>query len=1721
MTCRDRNKARVMGRWSRLLLFAFALLPLSAVPTLAIDCVGDAGGIIDGFVNYPVAPPQINIDGPCTIRNYTAANPLTSNISWFGNNPTSWLLIFDNVIHTGNMSCNLSAQGNKIWFVNSASTTVQENCLSLLIPVEKIDKQNVPTNRTTVAIGVPFTWHMIIPVLFDPATGTVINNQGSVNDLHSITIWDDISQAATGVDLSLVGYTITWEDNGTPVPHTFSNVGGFLTWDNIPIVTAGRQILIDLTVVLNDSPVNAPTTPPKTFFNTARWDFGRLISGVFYEPLPGENGVSPPLTIAAPVLIVDKTGPATMNLGQFGTFTIDAQNTGLTDAWDVSIRDILPDGPTGGMCDLTPEILSAQVFAADGVTPVPGKGPLALNVDYQLTWSGTPACRLDIRMLSPAAVIGPNQRLIIRYRTQLDANTQNGVALTNVAGAIQWFNDAASNPNRQPESRTLTNGTVGIADWQDAHTVNTALTGFFFEKTVENLTSGANPAATAAPGDTLRYTFRVRSTTQALNGFRIFDEMDILNALPAFVPGTLTLVTVPAGADVTNTSSTGGASGTGVIDVRNLSVPVNSQLVIVFDITLAGNLTNGTVVTNQGELRLSNGTLFTVSDDPNVNGTSDPLVSGDEDPTRVTIVSSPDFLIRKISTDLTGDPNVLLAGETLRYTITVKNIGNQDALNVVLRDAVPVNTSYVAGSTTLNGAAVPDQAGLSPLVNGMLINSPADPTPGSMPADASNNPSNVATITFDVVVNPSVVDGTVISNQGFVTAIDYGIFDDPSDDPDTPTPDDPTRDIVGNLPLLYAEKSVVLFGDLGTPGIVDPGDVLRYTITVQNSAGIPATGVVLRDAVPANTTYVANSTLLNGLPVGQPDGGVAPLASGIDISSSDLTPPLPGPGAGTISPGETAVLQFDLRVNPGTPAGTLISNQATVESVQLPDLLTDGDGNPSTGPEPTVVVVGDSQQVSITKQVTVVGGGPAVPGATLEYVVRVTNIASVPALNVVITDDINAASPGALAYVPGSATMNGSPAGVTFAGTTITGNYAAAYGPLQAGGVVVLRFRTILSPAIAMGTVVTNTGVVAWNNPTQTASASVSFVVGGIPGFAVLNGSVWHDSDFDTALDAGERALAGWSVDLYQNGLQLISVLTDPAGAYRIIGVSPNDAGGIPYELRFRAPGAGPTTAMLGRASSPFTNGMQQIADVIVSSGANLLGLNMPIQPNGVVYNSMSRAPVIGATLTLMPAGSTTPLPVTCFDDAVQQGQVTLGDGYYKFDVNFSDPACPAGASYVIAVAAPAGTTYVAGYSQIIPPASDPNTAAFSVPACPGTLNDVIPSTALYCEVQPSEFAPGALVPPRTTGTLYHVHMMLDGTQMPGSSEIFNNHLPVDPQVLGEVAITKTTPLLNVTRGQLVPYTITVTNLSGDLLTDVSIVDRFPAGFSYVEGSALLDGVPTEPTITDRDLRWDGLVIAGLETRALRMLLAVGAGVNEGEYTNRAQVLTGLTGGPLSGEATATVRVVPDPTFDCTDVTGKVFNDIDRDGVQDDGEGGLPGVRVVTVRGLVATTDAFGRYHITCAIVPHESRGSNFVLKVDDRTLPSGFRLSTDPVRIGRATRGKALKLNFGASIFRVVAIDLSDAAFEPGTTEIRVQWQSRIPLLLSELRKGPAVLRLSYVADTEDAALVERRVEAVKRQVTEAWDAEKDYPLTIEPEVFWRRGAPPKRRDMRAPDGR
>ena len=901
--------------------------------------------------------------------------------------------------------------------------------------------------------------------------------------------------------------------------------------------------------------------------------------------------------------------------------------------------------------------------------------------------------------------------------------------------------------------------------------------------------------------------------------------------------------------------------------------------------------------------------------------------------------------------------------------------------------------------------------------------------------------------------------------------------------------------------------------DAGTPGIVDPGDVLRYTIAIYNNGTFPATIVELLDNVPADTTYVADSVTLNGEPVGRPDGGVFPLAAGIPVSSSDLTPPLPAAGEGVLTPGESAVVQFDLQVNAAVPTGTLITNQATVYSTELPNLLTDGDGDPSTGPEPTVVVVGDAQQLTITKEVTVVDGGPALAGSTLEYLVTIRNVGAVPALYVTITDDLDVTNPGYLTYVDQSAAMNGLPAGVSFAGTVLTADFYNEYGALDPGSVVTLRFRAVINPTLLDGTTVTNVAQVSWNDPLQWAEATVSIDVGAVPGTGILSGSIWHDSDFDNTPDGTERVLEGWTVALLRDDQPIRNMLTDVDGNFVMIGVSPNYLSGEIYSLVYSAPGAGARTALLGITDSDFVDGLQRIDEIEVFSGSNLLALNLPIDPNGVIYDSVARVPINGATVTLTDAGSGSALPGSCFDDSGQQGQVTVVNGYYKFNINFSDPACTSGGNYAIEVDPP-GDAYVERASELIPPTSDLTTLPFDVPSCAASTTDAVVATALHCEVQVSELSPTPSVSAQSVATVYHSHLTLSSAQIPGSSQLFNNHIPIDPLLTGAVSVTKTTPMLNVTRGQLVPYVITVNNTYGIDLPGVSIVDRFPAGFRYIEGSARFDNVELEPTIAGRELIWSNLLLAADGQHTIKLLLGVGAGVSEGEFTNRAQATSSITGTAMSEEASATVRLVPDPTFDCTDVTGKVFDDANRNGYQDQDEGGIPSVRLVTARGLAATTDSQGRYHITCAITPNESRGSNFVLKLDDRTLPSGFRPATRPVQVQRATRGKALRINFGASIHRVVGLDITDAVFEPGSVEMRNQWRPRIGMLVKELQKGPAVLRLSYVADVEDERLVNQRLESIKGMVMTAWaDLEGSYELVIEPEVYWRLGGPPDKR--------
>ncbi len=63
------------------------------------------------------SPVQITIDTTCTFQNWPQSNPLTTTINFQTNDPSIYLIVFDNVWYDGNMAC--SNIDHKLWVVNS------------------------------------------------------------------------------------------------------------------------------------------------------------------------------------------------------------------------------------------------------------------------------------------------------------------------------------------------------------------------------------------------------------------------------------------------------------------------------------------------------------------------------------------------------------------------------------------------------------------------------------------------------------------------------------------------------------------------------------------------------------------------------------------------------------------------------------------------------------------------------------------------------------------------------------------------------------------------------------------------------------------------------------------------------------------------------------------------------------------------------------------------------------------------------------------------------------------------------------------------------------------------------------------------------------------------------------------------------------------------------------------------------------------------------------------------------------------------------------------------------------------------------------------------------------------------------------------------------------------------------------------------------------------
>lgn len=428
------------------------------------------------------------------------------------------------------------------------------------------------------------------------------------------------------------------------------------------------------------------------------------------------------------------------------------------------------------------------------------------------------------------------------------------------------------------------------------------------------------------------------------------------------------------------------------------------------------------------------GDAVTVNDDAIVT-VADPLISATKSAT--------------LATDQNGD-GVANPGDVIGYTIVVRNSGNAPGISAFFNDLVDVNGALVVGSVTTSQGTV---------VSG---NSTGQTT---IAVDIGALASQSAvTIRFQVRIdNPLPLGVTRIVNQGLISGTNFPTV--PTDDPETPTPDDPTITPVVTRPLLNATKSAALAVDADQNGMPSPGDTLEYRIAVVNSGDQAAMATFVNDQLDPNVTLLVGS-------VQSSQGQVLVGNNAGDTSVQVEIGTIPGNGG-------TVMIVFRVGINnPLLATVVAVVNQAQISGQNTPVVLTDDPTTP-TGGDPTITSVVAEPLLRATKRAQLwidadENGAPS-PGDTLLYLINIFNIGNREATGVSFTDtpDVNTTLVvGSVQPSPG-AVVRGNNAGDNSVAVTIS-NLAGG------GGEAVISYRvTINAPFPAGVAMLKNQGIVA------------------------------------------------------------------------------------------------------------------------------------------------------------------------------------------------------------------------------------------------------------------------------------------------------------------------------------------------------------------------------------------------------------------------------------------------------------------------------------------------------------------------------------------------------------------------------------------------------------------------------------------------------------------
>ena len=419
--------------------------------------------------------------------------------------------------------------------------------------------------------------------------------------------------------------------------------------------------------------------------------------------------------------------------------------------------------------------------------------------------------------------------------------------------------------------------------------------------------------------------------------------------------------TLPPGSTFNAAGSTAGwtetAPGSGVFEFNVAALAAGTGGTITFSVIVNDPLAAGIdqLVNN-----------VTITDDGTNGADEDPSDNSDNDTDNIN--AAPDLYVSKDD----GGVNVTPGG-IVSYTLNYGNDGSQDATNVVITELLPLSTTFDAAGSTVGWTETFPGSGIFEFVV------------GNVDAGASGS------VVFAVRVDPATLAGFIVDNTASIADDGTnGGDEDPTDNSDTDT-----TPVVDGIDLTITNDDGAL--------TVLPGGTVIYTIDYSNVGTVDATGVVITETLPANSSFdPTNSTA--GWVESAPGSGVYEFT------------------VGALNVGDTGSIAFAVIVDDPLVAGVdQLINDASITD----DGTNGGDANPANNTDGDIDTILAAPDLFVTKTD---GGTITIAGGSVVYTLTYGNNGTQDATGVVITEalpanatfDAASSSPGWIETAPGS-----------------------------------------------------------------------------------------------------------------------------------------------------------------------------------------------------------------------------------------------------------------------------------------------------------------------------------------------------------------------------------------------------------------------------------------------------------------------------------------------------------------------------------------------------------------------------------------------------------------------------------------------------------------------------------------------------------------------------